>query len=345
MAPRSLDHAVAPTSILVWLNGALGDTILGFPALAALRSWAPSSAITVVGRPSYLELGRRLGLLDNVEDADGPLALRLFAGRSSPLAFDCAIIWSAAFEQLRVALQSRGVQRVVALGPRGPGNQHQARYLLESLLAAGIDRDRLPNLSSYLRFPTTLTTGADRSECEEVALFHPGSGAHWKLWPAAHYLALATMLRNAGITVRWSFGPADNDLRAALMPEITSAPDGVLENLSLPELCQTLGSSSVVVSGDTGIAHLAAICGVPQVTMFGPTDPRRWRPIGPAVDVIEAPDLCGGLWNTVRTSPNDSCELAIRRCVDQSDATCRCLATLSPERVFARLREILGSRL
>ncbi len=48
---------------------------------------------------------------------------------------------------------------------------------------------------------------------------------------------------------------------------------------------------AVLVSGDTGVAHLAAALGTPVVALFGPTDPALTAPLG-GVAVVRHPVPC-----------------------------------------------------
>ena len=46
----------------------------------------------------------------------------------------------------------------------------------------------------------------------------------------------------------------------------------------LRELAALVAHARLLISGDTGIAHLAVAHAVPTVTLFGPVPPRRWGP-------------------------------------------------------------------
>ncbi len=52
-----------------------------------------------------------------------------------------------------------------------------------------------------------------------------------------------------------------------------------------------LTGATAVLANDSGLAHLAAACGVPVVAVFGPTIPRHTAPRGPAVTVLRKDDL------------------------------------------------------
>src|SRR5579885_715914 len=130
-------------------------------------------------------------------------------------------------------------------------------------------------------------------------------------------VALATARESRGHTLRWSCGPADRALHDALQ----SSGARVWPDLDLPDFASALAACRLVVSPDTGVAHLSAWLGVPQVVTFGPTDPHRWRPLGRAVTVLRAPDLCGGAWGPL--TDGEDAPHRLRRCRPPEAATCR----------------------
>jgi ADP-heptose:LPS heptosyltransferase len=71
----------------------------------------------------------------------------------------------------------------------------------------------------------------------------------------------------------------------------------------LAELAGLVAHARLVVSGDTGIAHLATAYGKPAVTLFGPMSPQRW---GPPPGSRSVP-----LWHGVRSEPGDSMDAGV----------------------------------
>jgi len=82
------------------------------------------------------------------------------------------------------------------------------------------------------------------------------------------------------------------DLRFAILCEEKDKPEigpflklfreGLIEMVigGLGDIKAFMSQSSVFIGGDSGPGHLAAALGIPVVSLFGPTDPDRFRPIG-----------------------------------------------------------------
>ncbi|MBM4131581.1 glycosyltransferase family 9 protein, partial [bacterium] len=73
-------------------------------------------------------------------------------------------------------------------------------------------------------------------------------------------------------------GPGDDALLAALADRLP--PSAVAPPSTLAEMTALLGACDLLVGTDNGLRHLAALLGLPTVTVFGPTDPHGWNPPG-----------------------------------------------------------------
>ncbi len=101
-------------------------------------------------------------------------------------------------------------------------------------------------------------------------------GTTWatKHWPEAHWLSLARQLCAAGYTPRLPFGNNEEYERAL---RIATQVNGVeiIPKGGLYQLAWELGRAKAVVGVDTGLMHLSTALKVPNVSIYGATDPAR----------------------------------------------------------------------
>ena len=55
---------------------------------------------------------------------------------------------------------------------------------------------------------------------------------------------------------------------------------GKFINKPIPQIAALISMSDLFISNDTGIMHVAGTTNTPQITIFGPTNPFNWAPIG-----------------------------------------------------------------
>ncbi len=116
-------------------------------------------------------------------------------------------------------------------------------------------------------------------------------GAGWptKLWPPTRFAEVGQMLyRKCGMKslVVWA---GETERHAAEQIVHGLGPAGVLApNTTLPELAEWLRAAALVLSSDTGPAHLAVAVGTPSVVLFGPTWGDECGPYGSQHRVVQS---------------------------------------------------------
>lgn len=99
------------------------------------------------------------------------------------------------------------------------------------------------------------------------AVFAPGAAHATKRWPMRHWRELTHRVQQLGFGIVAVGGAADRELADALGPSVKNAAG----TFTLQETGACLARASVVVSGDTGVMHMATGVGTPVVALFGPT--------------------------------------------------------------------------
>ncbi len=272
--------------VLAIRAGALGDTILTFPAIAALA--APGNCVELVGTLPYTELAKTPGLAHDVHSIDRAWFRAFFDARAEDgdllaflEAFDLIVAWA---RLPLLGVKARRLQlRYVEASPNPPEAVHASDHLMSSVRALGFQAPKQP---PELRFgdPSPLLDRYDLTPASFVAI-HPSSGSPKKNWPPYWFAEFARCARAAGQDLLWVQGEADHDVVSSLARAV---PGPVAAELPLRDLATLLAFSAVFIGHDSGVSHLAAAAGAPTLALFLATDPRQWAPRGPSVRVVEA---------------------------------------------------------
>ena len=246
--------------MLVLRPGALGDTLLAVPALRALRRAA--FPLTLAAHGAAARLLASLGEVDRGMAFDDPSLGWLFTLDRAPE--EPIVAWMNADS-------APALKHALLVAPSQPTGTdvHCGKYLLDTLRALGIE-------TGVDERPLELTSIAS----DEV-LIHPGSGSVAKNWPAAQF---AEVIRVGTSPVRLIVGEAD-DFPAREVEVVLGHSLPRLEHAPLAELAARLAGCRAYLGNDSGVSHLAGLCGAKSIVLFGPTPPSVWRPLGPDVHV------------------------------------------------------------
>lgn len=261
----------------------LGDALTGVPALRGLRrAWPGHRVVLAAPEP----IGRwlvGLGVVDAVLPTRGLARLPWpWAGpggsQDSPgrLAVD---LHGRGPESHRLLLETRphallafGNARAGHAGPRWDEGEHEVLRWCRLVRSAGGDCG-----------PEDLRLGPPDppgGRTDDVVV-HPGAAAPARRWPAERWARVVDALAERGHHVTLTGSAEERDLcrRVRAAAAHGAAVDDRSGRLGLTALADRVSTARLLVSTDTGLAHLATAYGTPSVTLFGPTPPALWGPV------------------------------------------------------------------
>lgn len=156
-------------------------------------------------------------------------------------------------------------------------------------------------------------------------------GTTWptKHWPETYWITLVQLAHAKGYEVLVPWG---NDVERARAESIAQNGMGkVLSKMSLTDLAVILKSATGVISGDTGLGHLAAALDVPCLSLYGPSDPTLTGPRGKYVKYLSSTRSCAPCLS-------ESCVISDMKGLTDPP----CLGDFTPAQVFAQLQLLLA---
>lgn len=250
----------------------LGDLLVAVPALRAIRAHWPDRRF-VLACPARLrpvvELAQCVDEVLPTPGLDAPLSSR---AHRPDVAVNLHGTGPRSTELLdalrpvrRIGHEGHGWQ-----GPVWQDDLHERDRWCRLLLAHGIPADPA---NFRLDRPATGSTAPG------AVVIHPGAAYGSKRWPADRFARVATGFAAAGHRVLFTGSAAERPLACTVARLSGMDGSAVLAGAtSLVEMSALVAGAALVISGDTGVAHLAYAFGIPSVTLFGPVPARHWGP-------------------------------------------------------------------
>ncbi|MCP4108292.1 MAG: glycosyltransferase family 9 protein [Desulfobacteraceae bacterium] len=275
-------------NLLIIHQGALGDFVLTAPAILKLKKKFSRTDALCQGK-----LGNMAVFL-NIIDKFFPLEAACFASLYSDSVdprvksilnlYHKIIIFSNS-EKLEHVINETTGNKSVRIRPRPDIKQkiHVTEYTASNLLRFG-----LIEKSDYnsILMPSSYTDRRDSLFDPKKIILHPGSGSMKKNWHVSNFVKICDKLKSYQMEPEFVAGPAEH----FLIRDIPKNGNQIHIISDLAELVLLLKKAGGFIGNDSGVTHLAAFLGLPTVSVFGPSDPDRWKPAGRAVKIVR-PDL------------------------------------------------------
>ncbi|BCL16833.1 glycosyltransferase family 9 protein [Micromonospora sagamiensis] len=260
--------------ILVLRALGVGDLATAVPALRALRAGFPDREL-VLAAPDWLS-----PLVDLVGGVDRVLPVTGLAPPDRPgPSPGIAVNLHGRGPQSHALLLAADPGRLFAFrcpsaghpdGPEWDDTEHEVRRWCRLLDWYGLPAEP-GDLALARPAPDRAPVG--------VTVLHPGTKVPAKRWSPARFAAVARHLARTGHRVVVTGSPTERAVAEQVARRAGLPPTAVLAGRTgLTDLAALVAHARLVVSGDTGVAHLATGYGTPSVVLFGPVPPTRWGP-------------------------------------------------------------------
>ncbi|MFO7667555.1 MAG: glycosyltransferase family 9 protein [Desulfobacterales bacterium] len=311
--------------LLIIHQGSLGDIVSIFPAIIRLKE--KFCRIDAIFKKSIGELASSVKLIDKFYPVEAAFFSSMFSKKIDPvtaeifLSYDEILLLSYS-QELESIIGKTVNRKIYRIDPRPDASLeiHILNHILGNLAEKKLIRDaKLPETDYFAGHQRHEQHPFDRLKI----LIHPGSGSPRKNWDISNFIKIFEKFKILGLNPEIITGPAEQNISEIFA---VSLPAGskIHNMVEIIDLMKMLEQSGGFIGNDSGISHLAAFTGIPSVVIFGPSNPKRWKPFGRSVEVLRPETDCSPCF-----------EIGKQDCKEM-----KCLAGITPEMVISAFLKI-----
>jgi len=284
-----------PFRILIRSSNWLGDSVMSVPAVRAIKAGRPDARVIIAAPDKIAPMWKLVPEVDAIIPLPQNRLVSVVRLLQRQPSFDVAILFP---NSPRAALESwlTGISRRVGYRghwrrwllnqivpvPRKPGPpEHHSLRFLRIASECGADRSNIQRSTSSAGRPTRPQLSTVNDQPVRIGLCPGAEYGPAKRWLPERFAEAAEKI-DARSSVQWIlFGTA----RDAVVGEQIAAALGHhcvnrIGQTTLDQLIDELRECRLLLTNDTGTMHLAALLGIPVVSIFGSTEPRLTGPLG-----------------------------------------------------------------
>lgn len=327
-------HFLEPVKILLIRPGGIGDALLLAAAIDSIKKTYPQICITVLAERRNAAVFPLVPGVDEVFRYDRPCEFfRALRGRYDAVIDTeqwyrlSAVAARLVRAPIKIGFDTNERRRMFTHGIRYDQNAYEPDSFSALLKPLGVDSRQddgavtvsLPEQAVIRARQLLQPLGSDAF----VAMF-PGASIDEKRWGAGRFRLVAKRLSEGGFKVVVVGGREDRkdgDIIAG------GAGLNLAGRTTLAETAAVIARSRLVVSGDSGVLHLAAGLDIPTVSLFGPSSVAKWAPRGDKHIVLNHFLSCSpcSRFGSIPSCPLDA----------------RCIADISPDEVIDAIGRLL----
>jgi ADP-heptose:LPS heptosyltransferase len=307
---KSRDIGTPKNILVVRQHNQLGDLLASVSLFRAIKETFPDSVLTVIVSPENYYAISKNDFIDKYFIFDKrKLHLRGYLQELKSflkISYDLVIVPATVSISLMSVFIGRLSNSKIRIGPNSFNGKpniaaymfdrrvdlnwnkfpdcHVSDFILEIVRPFGI---ATKNYLSYVKIEDNDISGAKnfaaqlgKSDDDKLIGFHIGAGRHYNKWQMENFVELIEELNKNYNCKFYITGSKSDSAELKYARENIKLNVGYFIDKSIPELAAIISISDLFITNDTGVMHVAGATETPQISLFGPTNPFNWAPVG-----------------------------------------------------------------
>ena len=298
--PFQFDKVKPLRSIMIIRPGGIGDAALMLPLIIEFKKSYPEVSIDILAEKRNHCIFAEFPGIRTVYQYDSPKQLIAAIRNSYDAVIDTeqwhrlsVVIAKICNPQLLIGFDTNERRRLLSHAISYSHDDYEATSFINLLVPIGITAMPI-NGEKWLDIPARLLEKANgllgSVKGKTFITLFPGASIREKRWEKDKFKALSERINLSGFDVVIIGASEDRLIGEYILADANGL--NLAGKTSLLETATVIQKSCMLISGDSGVLHLAAALGVPTVSLFGPSNIKKWAPKGNNHIVISKNLVC-----------------------------------------------------